>query len=384
MSQSFKYFDLKLLNPPFDSSLTDTIMWLEKLRHVTQISTDVHPVIFEQLKQIFHLLESLESVRIEGNNTTLSEVVEHSIDGSLARDESEKIKELRNIDNALKFVDEHVNRDTKFNRQLISEIHKIIVQGLDPKKDGDGTPGVYRTIEVSIKNSLHKPPRPELVAGYMEDLFDFINEKRNQKYQLLVTAQSHHRFVWIHPFKNGNGRVVRLFTYALLKKHGYAIQGILNPTAVFCNDRNEYYRMLSEADKGSDEGLLTWCSYVLDNLLEEIKKIEKLLNYKYLESKILLPALNLALERKHITMTEYQILKIGFNKGLIQAKDINMIVKKKYASEVSRIIKRLCNDKLLEKITSKQRKYKPSFFNNYLLRDVIQMLKKEKFVPIEE
>lgn len=384
MSQEFKYFDLKLINPTYDSSLIDTIMWLEKLRHVTEVKTDVSPVIFEQLKEIFHLLESLESVRIEGNNTTLSEVIEHSIDGSLKRDQSEKIKELTNIDRALKFVDEHVNKDTKFDRNLISEIHKIIVNDLDPQKDGDRTPGVYRNIEVSIKNSSHKPPRPELVNEYMENLFEFINEERTPKYQLLVTAQSHHRFVWIHPFKNGNGRVVRLFTYALLKKHGYAIQGILNPTAVFCNDRNQYYVMLAEADKGTNEGLLKWCSYVLDNLLEEIKKIDMLLNYKYLEGKILLPALDLAVNRKHITTDEYQILKIGFNKGLIQAKDINVIVKKKYASEVSRIIKKLCDHKLLEKVGSKQRKYRPSFFNNYLLRDVIQMLKKEKFVPIEE
>ncbi|WP_171253366.1 Fic family protein, partial [Acinetobacter baumannii] len=69
-------------------------------------------------------------------------------------------------------------------------------------------------------------------------------------------ALAHHRFGWIHPFGNGNGRVVRLFTYSLLIKYGFNVTtggGILNPTAVFCNDRNKYYEMLSIADNGDPD-----------------------------------------------------------------------------------------------------------------------------------
>ncbi|MBK9184423.1 MAG: Fic family protein [Ignavibacteria bacterium] len=48
-------------------------------------------------------------------------------------------------------------------------------------------------------------------------------------------AIAHHRCAAIHPFRNGNGRVVRLLTYAMLIRDGYRIdQGrIINPTAVF-------------------------------------------------------------------------------------------------------------------------------------------------------
>lgn len=71
----------------------------------------------------------------------------------------------------------------------------------------------------------------------MLELLDFVNKEDSPKYDLLKIAIAHHRFVWIHPFENGNGRVVRLFTYALLLKFIFKSRDrIVNPTAVFCSD----------------------------------------------------------------------------------------------------------------------------------------------------
>ena len=47
----------------------------------------------------------------------------------------------------------------------------------------------------------------------MEELVAFINRRDPPKYDLMKVAIAHHRFGWIHPFSNGNGRVVRLLTY---------------------------------------------------------------------------------------------------------------------------------------------------------------------------
>jgi len=114
---------------------------------------------------------------------------------------------------------------------------------------------------------------PVLVPGYMEELMGFINRDDAPKYALIKVALAHHRFGWIHPFSNGNGRVVRLMTYALLIKYGFNVKTggrVLNPTAVFCNDRERYYAMLSCADKGMDESLDRWCTYVLQGILDEL------------------------------------------------------------------------------------------------------------------
>lgn len=380
MTPEFKHFDLRIVPPRFDSALTDVIIELEKLRAPRRTRSRVHPLVFSQLKTIFHTLESLGSVRIEGNNTTLSEVVEKTIDGSIKSSREEQIKEFMNNQHALDFIESSITEGSLIDKAFISEFHKKVVFDLNPSQEGDLSPGKYRSNEVGIQNSLHKPPMAVQVPQYMDELIAFINDQRDQKYKLLATAVAHHRFAWTHPFRNGNGRTVRLLTYAMLMSQGFAVNHILNPTAVFCSDRDIYYGMLAEADTGTDEGILRWCEYVLQNLLEEIRKIDKLLDYDFLIPKILIPALNRALERKNINQEEYQLLKLGVEKGEIKAADINNILKKKHHTQVSAYIRKLKKEGLLLDAPGKQRSYMVSFSHSHLLRGVIEALKEGKFI----
>lgn len=380
MTPQFKHFDLRVVDPLFGSKLTDTIIELEKLRGGRRPKTKVNPFLFSQLKQIFHTLESLASVRIEGNNTTLSDVVEKTIDGTLATTKEERIKELMNAQSALKFAEEHIQEGTTINRVLISELHKKIVDGLDPSKEGDETPGVYRNRNVTITKSNHKPPDVVHVNKYTEEFISFINDERDQKRKILATAIAHHRFVWIHPFGNGNGRTVRAVTYAMLISQGFALGRLLNPTAVFCTDRARYVKMLAEADTGTDEGLLAWCEYVLESLLTEIRKIDYLLDYDYLLAKILIPALDYSLARESITVEEYKILKLASEKMIVRAGDINKILNKKFPAQVSAAIKKLKGRGLLVDAPGKKREYTIWFANNVLLRGIIDSLRINGFI----
>lgn len=68
----------------------------------------------------------------------------------------------------------------------------------------------------------------------------------------------------------------------MIKKGFKANNGrILNPTAVFCNNRDAYYDALHMADKGTDEGILAWVEYVLSGLNDEITKIDNLLELEF-------------------------------------------------------------------------------------------------------
>jgi Fic family protein len=129
-------------------------------------------------------------------------------------------------------------------------------------------------MNVAIQNSSFVPPDPIRVLDYLEELLTFINQEISPKYHLLITALAHHRMAWIHPFDSGNGRLIRMFTYALLIKQGFKVKSgrILNPTAIFCMDRYEYYDMLALADTGEEKNVLKWCTYVLQGLLKEIEK----------------------------------------------------------------------------------------------------------------
>ena len=70
---------LRLYEPAWGSTLASIILELEQLR-VKQLGGPVPPYIFFQLKNIFQMLESLGSARIEGNRTTLAEFVERVIE----------------------------------------------------------------------------------------------------------------------------------------------------------------------------------------------------------------------------------------------------------------------------------------------------------------
>lgn len=373
----FKHYALELVEPSFDSPLTDLIIDLNHLRKKRLGGTTPPPVFFN-LKSIFHMLESIGSARIEGNNTSLLEYIETKIEDKT--DVPMGIKEIQNIENAMDFIEKNI-QDHPINKAFVSEIHRIVVQGLSPKEEGDKTPGQYRRSNLQITKSKHLPPEWMLVDEYMDELFRFINQDDTPKFDLLKTAIAHHRFVWIHPFGNGNGRTVRLFTYAMLIKLGFNVNvgRIINPTAVFCNHRNNYYKYLEKADTGEKAGILTWCEYVLHGLKEEIEKIDKLLNYDYLAKEILMPTINYSVERQYITDIEAKILRKAIDKKAVQSSDLKDIFQGKHAAEISRQIKKLVNKKMLERMDFKR--YIISFGDSYLLRGVIKMLGEKGFLP---
>ncbi|MCP4568297.1 MAG: Fic family protein [FCB group bacterium] len=379
----FKDFPLRIIAPTFDSHLINLIIDLDSLRKKTLYGS-TKPIIFFQLKHIFHILESIASARIEGNNTAVVDYIETKIDRPKISLETEH-REIQNMEGCLEFIDNNVV-DSKIDRAFISELHKIVVKDLPivGSGEGDETPGVYRSKLVSINNSEHITPEPIAVPAYMEELINFIANTDEPKYDLLKTAISHHRFVWIHPFNNGNGRTVRMLTYAMLVKYGFNINEgrILNPAAIFCNDRDDYYSKLALADAGTDKNLLVWCEYVLKGLSDEIEKIDRMLTYGFLQEKILFPALDYARDNAWVTEKEYKILKVAIDKQIITASDLSSAISSKHASDRSRVIRQLRNKKMLTLVAGSQRKYAICFKNNYLLRGIINQLYNEGLVPI--
>lgn len=385
-NQVFKPIPLKLYEPDWSSELASVILELEQLR-VSRLGGPVPPHIFFQLKNIFQMLESLGSARIEGNRTTLAELVEKTIENKqLPKDGDDQMREITNIEEAIDFIEANVRSGTEISRMLISEVHRIVVRNLPPPPSGEGSrnPGEYRPMQVTIQKAEHVPPEPTQVPDYMEELFIFVNTPVELKNDLLLTALAHHRAAWIHPFDNGNGRVIRMFTYALLIKQGFAITTgrILNPTAIFCNNRQTYYDMLAKADTGDETKVLEWCHYVLSGLRDEIKKIDRLLDYEYMVKQVLIPTLNFSLDRKFITDREYSILRevVTSENMLIKSKDIEHTMGQMSSTHRSRIIRGLREKGMLMPLKENGRLYTIGFMNNYLLRGVMKVLEAEGFV----
>lgn len=381
MSPSFRAFELKLVNPRFDSPLTDTLMELNHLRRL-ELGGTTSPWIFFQLKEIFHMLESVGSARIEGNRTTISEYVEQKIENK--ERSSERFSEIANVESAMTYIEQNIEEGTEITHRFIRELHQIAVKGL--VGEGDKTPGAYRTWNVTITKSNHLPPENLNVLDYMNELLFFINKEEPAKYDLLKTAIAHHRFTWIHPFGNGNGRVVRLLTYALMIKFGFNVKEgkLLNPTAVFCNDRDYYYQMLSEADKGDDESLLDWCSYVLSGILDEVSKINKLLNFDYLYKYILIPTIEYSCDRGYLTDIESRALKLGVKQQSFKAADLKQALPKLSTRQRTHLIAKMKEAGFIKSFKGHERTYYIKFMNNVLMRGLVLHLEKEGFIPSKD
>lgn len=377
-----KDLQIKIPNPAWESNLARTILDLEKLRSKKLIG-EVPPHIFFQIKDIFQILETLGSARIEGNNTTLSEYVEKIIEQKTKKDESQR--EVENLDNAIKFIEENTDEQTKITRAFVSELHKIVTKDLVPPPDGEGSknPGGLRTHNVSIKKSKLTPPDFTVLPDYFEKFLEFINTDFSEQYQLLMVAIAHHRFAHIHPFDNGNGRMGRLLNYALLIKLGFQVKKgrIINPSSVFYTDRDKYYDNLANADSLSDSDVLAWAEYFLLGLKNEIEKIDSLLSKAYVRDKILVPAIIFAKDRENITDKEFELLKYLLSKDdmLIKSEELSKIGVEN-SLQKSRFISKLREKKIIHPLKEEGRIYTVSFVNNYLLRGVIESLKQEGFV----
>ena len=84
--------------------------------------------------------------------------------------------------------------------------------------------GKLRRAEVTV--SAHTPPKfylvPELLSGFCQNLntrfqhLPKINETNGLENLVSFLAWAQHRFLWIHPFQDYNGRIARLLTNILL------------------------------------------------------------------------------------------------------------------------------------------------------------------------
>lgn len=378
MPPVFVDHELRIVSPKFDSELTDVVIELDYLRRLS-LAGDTPPAVFLQLKEIFHLLESLGSARIEGNHTTLADYIENKIDA--ATTPNDHIREVENIENAMDYIEASVKAGDHITEQFIRELHDMTVRDLI--REGDLTPGQYRTTAVQINGADHTPPNPSLVPMYMQGLADFINRADPPKYDLLKMALTHHRFCWVHPFSNGNGRTVRLLSYAMLIKYGFNVQTdgrVLNPTAVFCNDRNAYYEMLSKADKGTDEGLEDWCLYVLRGIRDELKKVDRITQYDYLRDRVLRPALAYSKARKLLTDQEEKIIGMAITRKQFKALDVNDVLPELSNRQRTYLITKLNDQQMIRPIREGSRTYTINFTNNYLLRGVVNALENEGFI----
>lgn len=366
--------------PKFDSGLTNIILELEHLKN-RPLKNTTSESVFLQLKSLLHAVEAVASARIEGNRTTIASYIEKRDDDSHKNDE--QIIEISNLIDGLDFIDKYVMEEP-ISADFIKELHRVVVGELT--NEGDKRAGTWRDEPRFIANAKHQPPEPYDVPDLMRELIDYINSDEGKQYDLLKIAIANHRFVWIHPFGNGNGRTDRLMTYALLCKKGYIAPNkmrLFNPTAIFAGDRNKYYDTLALADDYKDEHILEWCEYFLSGVRDEIKKSESLADAEFVNKKILLPSVDRMEKAGVVSKLEGNILGRAVRLGIIKASDIKDLWGREVTSvAIAQQIKKLRDRNLIKPTKEGGREYEISFDNSELTRVTLEQMDLAGLLPI--
>lgn len=173
----------------------------------------------------------------EGNTLSLIEtklVLEEglTIGGKQLREHFEAINHAEAID----YVEDHLQHP--LNESLLKNIHALALKNIDDKNAGR-----YRSINVRISGSEHIPAHFLQVEHDRKELFDWYNTEKDRLHPVALAALFHFKFVYIHPFTDGNGRVARLLMNLILMQAGYP------PAIVKANSeyRLNYYQALEQA-----------------------------------------------------------------------------------------------------------------------------------------
>ena len=150
------------------------------------------------------------SLKIEANSLSLDSVR----DVLNEREVIGPAKEIQEVKNAFAAYDQ-IDAVDPYSLDDLLRLHGVMTR-LTVEESGvfrSGAEGVYRG-----GVCIHIAPPPEMVPPLMRQLFDWIAVRRGEIHPLILSSVFHYEFVFIHPFRDGNGRMARLWQMALLSR----------------------------------------------------------------------------------------------------------------------------------------------------------------------
>ncbi|NFE72857.1 Fic family protein [Clostridium botulinum] len=195
------------------------------------------------LKKYFDVELTYNSNAIEGNTLTITEtkvILEDGITIGKGKTLREHL-EVINYKEAIDYIEDIVSKDIDISERVIKDLHYIILKSINNKNEGK-----YRDTNVLISGSSHRPVKHLLVAKKMQELIRWYKENKEKFHSIELAAEFHFRYVYIHPFIDGNGKSARLLMNLILMGNGYPISIIKN------EDRDEYMKALEKASTTGD------------------------------------------------------------------------------------------------------------------------------------
>lgn len=312
----------------------------ELVQKSSTLASQVHPIVQFSVGELVRSLNCYYSNLIEGHNTHPWDI-ERALHKDYSFEPEKRNLQLEAIAHieVQKLIDEgnapeeyptHLKYITWLHEEFCKRLPRelLVVDNPETGEKINVVPGELRNRTVRV--GMHIPPLPENLPKFMEQFEESYQPTRLSKSRrVIAAAASHHRLLWIHPFLDGNGRVTRLMSYAILMKEsvGSFLWSIARGLA-----RNvvEYKRLLMEADENrhgdldgrgtlSELTLFNFCKFFLTTCIDQIDYMSSILKLnefvarleRYTEEEI---------QAKRLPKGSFYILREAFLMGEVERK----------------------------------------------------------------
>ena len=248
----------------------------------------LHPITAKAVSAVVADMNSYYSNLIEGHHTYPKDI-ERALQNDFSSNLQERDKQLLGLahvktENAIL---SYATEENIFTPGTLLKIHETFYANLPESmrlsksqsgKEYQIIPGKFRNFEVAV--GAHQPPASKSLEKFIAR---FCEAYKNIPIGeiLIAAAASHHRLAWIHPFGDGNGRVVRIFTSSLLKAYALNGGGIWSISRGLARNRSQYYAKLAIADQDrqgdldgrgtlSERSLIEFCEFFLSTMLDQM------------------------------------------------------------------------------------------------------------------
>jgi Fic family protein len=201
------------------------------------------------------------SLAIEANSLSLDQVKD-VIAGKTVIGPQKEIQEVKNAYNAY----EMINDVNPYSINDLKKIHGVMTY-LIVDESGEfrkGNEGVF-----DGDKCIHICPPPEQVCGLMEQLFGWMKKAKNNLHPLILASVFHYEFVFIHPFKDGNGRTARLWHNIILSEWKEIFE-YLPIESQLKKYQDGYYKAIADCNlKGDSTAFIEFMLKMIDEVLDE-------------------------------------------------------------------------------------------------------------------
>jgi Fic family protein len=269
----------------------------------------IAPETAKALGDRLRFLNSYHSNLIEGHKTSVLEI-EAALKENFSGDEQKRYAQelcAAHVRTERELMEEVLSNPPRniCDFDFVSKIHETFYEQLPAQhqfthSQGGFTqysvmPGKMRDTNVSLDGgqTAHGPDVKDLPAKYAAFALMYNPENFHGDERLLATAASHHRLSWLYPFRDGNGRVLRLFSGFCLAHIGINRSNLWSLSRGFSRDKQLYMINLLSADSPTNdhkhfdqEFFANYCLYFLEVCLDQIRFMDQILGLHRIDARI--------------------------------------------------------------------------------------------------